>query len=206
MKNILIAVPSPIFGWSHLTTYMVDLTVYSASQFHLGYRNLQGALLPVLRDNLVLYAIQNGGDYILFIDSDMKFPRDGLEKLFNHQKDVIGVNAAIKDSEKAALGIELEPVLKEDIHGTPLDQIKTSIVEMSGVGMAFTLINLKVFDGMKQPYFYIDYGYDDQGGFHHWGEDKSFCRDIIEKGFGVWCDLELSKQIMHIGEFDYRLK
>ena len=197
MKKILIAVPSTFVMWAHLTTDLVNLVAYSAQQFELGYVNIQGALLPVARDNLILHARGLGFDYIHLIDSDMRFPANGLERLYNHQKDVIGVNAAVKGEDR--------PVLTEDDMGIPLDQIKSPIAKMSGVGMAFTLINLKVFDGLKQPFFYIDYGYDEDGNFHHWGEDKTFCRDIIEKGFSVWCDLELSKEIGHKGEFEYKL-
>lgn len=198
MKKILIAVPSTFVMWSHVTTDLVNLAVYSSQHFELGYINIQGALLPVSRDNLILYAKKLGFDFILFIDSDIKFPPDGLLRLYNHKKDVIGVNYAVKG--------EGRPVLTEDVFGDPLDKIKSSLVKMSGVGMGFTLINLKVFDGIQQPYFYIDYEYDKARNFLHWGEDKAFCRDIIKKGFSVWCDLELSDQIGHLGEFEYRLK
>ena len=159
MKKILMAVPSSFVMWSHVTTDLVNLAVFSSQYFELGYVNIQGALLPVSRDNLILYARNLGFEYILLIDSDMRFPCNGMIRLFNHHKDVIGVNAAVKDAEKAALGIELVPVLTEDIHGTPLDQIKLPIAKMAGVGMAFTLVNLKLFDGLQQPYFYICFFY-----------------------------------------------
>ena len=197
MKKILIAVPSTFVMWSHVTGDLINLAVLSSQHFELGYVNIQSALLPVSRDNLILYAKNLKFDFILFIDSDMRFPPDGLIRLFNHQKNVIGVNAVVKGENKL--------VLTEDILGTPLNQIKGPLAGMSGVGMAFTLINLKVFNKLKQPFFYIDYGYDDKGKFHHWGEDKTFCRDIIEKGYSVWCDLKLSKEIGHLGEFEYKI-
>jgi len=195
MKSILLAVPSPSHVWAKTFIDTVNLACTSCMIYQLGIVGIQGALLPISRDNCVKYAFKHGFDAILFIDSDMRFPADGLIRLIASDKDIIGVNAAVKGEDRN--------VLTHAKCGTPLYEIDSPLAEVSGIGMAFTLIKMDVFRKMSLPYFYIDYSED---GLSHWGEDMAFTGDAASLGFKVWCDLELSKEIKHIGAHEYETK
>ena len=47
----------------------------------------QGTLIFDQRNSLVRTAVEEGCDYILFIDADMRFPKNTLERLLSHNKD-----------------------------------------------------------------------------------------------------------------------
>jgi len=193
-KKILIAIPSTTHIWANVVTDLVQLVATTCTRYQLGYVNVQGALLPLSRDNCIKYALEKGFTHILFIDSDMRFPPDALIRLLDHDKDIIGCNAAKKDG--------TGPVIEKNIVGARMDAIAGNVTEVEGIGMAFTLINMEVFDKLSLPYFYIDYSED---GESTWGEDLSFCADIRTFGYEVYCDLKLSKQIGHLGEKEHRL-
>ena len=44
----------------------------------------------------------------------------------------------------------------------------------------------------------------DEVGKSTLGEDTIFCRDARKRGYRVWCDTDLTKQIAHIGESFYK--
>jgi len=59
------------------------------------------------------------------------------------------------------------------------------------------LIKTSVFESLPQPWFMED-------PIKEIGEDVHFCNLAREHGFQVFIDHDLSKDVMHIGEFEYR--
>ena len=55
-----------------------------------------GTLIFDQRNNLVKTALEIKADYLLFVDADMRFPKDTLQILMAHDKDIIGVNATTR--------------------------------------------------------------------------------------------------------------
>ena len=64
--NVLIAIPSNTHIWAHTVQDLVALVGMTSmvKEIELGFVNIQGALLPISRDNVAVYAIQNGFDFI----------------------------------------------------------------------------------------------------------------------------------------------
>jgi hypothetical protein len=56
-----------------------------------------GTLIFDQRNKLAEAALNEGADYILWIDADMRFPKQTIERLLAHDKDIVGVNATTRN-------------------------------------------------------------------------------------------------------------
>lgn len=149
-----------------------------------------GTLIPSNRITLVRAAIQNNASHILFIDSDMRFPNDTLEKLLSHNKDIIGANCRQRTQDAWTATKNLEFISSYN---------KTGLEEVDTIGMGVTLIDMNVFTSsfrkIKEPWFQTPYHTLDKKLV---GEDVYFCTIAKENGFKIWVDHDLSQDVKHI--------
>lgn len=159
---------------------------------------IKSAMLPQARRRLVSQAYLMEATHILWVDSDMKFPADALARLLNHNLAVVGVNYPQKT-------IDAKPTAyadTEDFVGPVFSGERASgIQQVSIIGLGLVLTDLRVFDAVKMPIFQFepqppDYIADS-------GEDAYFCKLLHEAGIPVHIDHDLSKEVAHIGEFEY---
>lgn len=72
----------------------VDIAGISAHSIASGIEvlviNLQGSQISHSRNNIVGTALENNVDYLMWIDSDMKLPKDTIVRLLQHKKDIVG--------------------------------------------------------------------------------------------------------------------
>lgn len=147
----------------------------------------RSSIIPDARNAIVDAAIDNGCSHILFLDSDMTFPNNVVEKLLTHSKPIVG-----------AYGVKRKLPIEKC--GKPLGDWKsTGLIEMESMGMAVTLISTEVFRKLSKPYFMWDH----ENG-KSVSEDVYFCRKARASGLKLWCDVDLSKQIGHVGSYIYR--
>jgi hypothetical protein len=141
------------------------------------------------RNMLVNAAQELNCSHILFADSDAGFPPGYVAKhLLAEDKDIIGVNAAMKRSGN--------PVRTHDVNGKELDYIRDEIAEVDTLGMHLCLIKMSVFERMTKPYFWCD-RIVDRGEVA--GEDITFCKAARQfYGFKIFCHLRLSMEIGHV--------
>jgi len=139
------------------------------------------------------YAQKYGAEYVLFIDSDMTFPKDALLKLLVRQVDIIGATYSRRTAPFHFLG----DILPEQ----PADAPK-GLLEMSRIPTGFLLIKSTVFEKLKKPYF--RFRVDEEAGVNI-GEDFDFSDRVRAAGFRIWCDPYLSKELGHIGEQSFKL-
>lgn len=142
-----------------------------------------GTYLQNLRTSLVKQAVLSGATHILFIDSDMRFPNDTVERLLKHNKDIVGANCRQRTQN--------EWTARKDDKFISSDN-KTGLEEVDTLGFGVTLIKLDVFG--EQPWFAMP--------FHEEkfiGEDVFFSHYAKEKGFKIWIDHDLSQEIKHTG-------
>lgn len=128
--------------------------------------------------------------HILFIDSDMWFPKDTIKRLLAHNKDIISV-------EYNKRTFPLEKVTK------PLtEESKTEIYKAKIMGCGIMLINLKVFRNKENPIGepWFNFGRDNQGR-HVLGEDGWFVNTAWDAGYESWVDPTI--KVGHIGEYIY---
>jgi glycosyltransferase involved in cell wall biosynthesis len=159
-----------------------------------------GTLIFDQRNNMVESALEEGADYVLFIDADMRFPKDTLERLLSHNKVIIGVNATTRSTPVKATAKTLE--IEED--GTcNWKQIssknKTGIEMADGIGCGVMLISKHTLTSMPKPWFFFELLPENK----LLGEDIYFCIKAKDAGIDTYIDHDLSQEIGHVGNYTY---
>ncbi len=155
---------------------------------------LKGTLLPQQRSTLVENAKAADASHLLWIDADMRFPKDGLLRLLAHDTAIVGANYSTRRP-------PILPTAQHAEHGhlfTTPDA--TGLVEVSHIGMGFLLTRMEVFATLSKPYFALGYSRSDDGWV---GEDVFFCRQARQAGFVTFVDQDLSKEVRHLGEVPF---
>jgi GT2 family glycosyltransferase len=167
-----------------------DIDIYTAA----------GTLIFDQRNNLVKTAIENKADYVLFIDADMRFPKDTLKILMAHNKDIIGVNATTRSEPVMPTAKTIQINENGSITWLPVYSNKMSgISKVDGIGCGVLLIRTSVFKKIERPYFYFEQLPNEK----ILGEDIYFCIKARDVGIDTWVDHNLSIGIKHIGSYVY---
>ena len=149
----------------------------------------------------VWQARKNDCSHILFVDDDMVFPNDTLEKLMSHRKEIVGVfsySRVLPLSPTVMFMDENRQYLPQDKMTEEQLQRPKELFECWAVGMGVALIDMDVFNKIVEPWFNVK---THDNGKVLLGEDAFFCARAHEVGIGVWCDPTL--EIMHLGEYAY---
>ena len=154
-----------------------------------------GTYLSNLRTLLARTAVDNGVSHVLFIDSDMKFPPDTIKRLLEDDKDIVGANCASRTYQAVTARLGGEYV---DSWG-PGHKLR----EVDSIGFGVTMIKAEVFKQLDEPWFAMPWVMDEK---KHVGEDIFFCKMAQNAGFHVWVDNELSKEVKHVGLYEYEVK
>jgi hypothetical protein len=159
-----------------------------------------GTLIFDQRNNLVKTALDIKADYLLFVDADMRFPKDTLKILMSHNKDIIGVNATTRSEPVKPTAKNFVVNEDQSVDWIPIySNAKSGIEKADGIGCGVMLVNTKVFKAMEEPYFYFEQLPNNK----LLGEDIYFCIKAKDAGFDTWVDHDLSKGIRHIGQYVY---
>jgi len=159
--------------------------------------NIQGTLIVNQRTDLAKQAIAMGATHILYLDDDMRFPADTLDRLLAHNKAIVAANYATRK-------FPIQPVAfanDEDLTRVHTNPDSTGLESVSSVGMGVMLVKSEVFDKIGLPYFMIGFSMKNQ---EFTGEDIFFCRKARAAGFDVYVDHDLSKEVKHTGTLDFQ--
>ena len=176
---------------------LAQMFQHTPHEFHLNFR--KGTYVQEMRNDCLKEARVVNADYLFFVDTDMIFPEDGLNKLLAHGKDVVGgmynmkslplvttIKFAKEDGERMFLA---EEDLPESL------EIPDKLFRVYGLPTGFMLIKLSAIKELENPF---DFGRDEKGII---GEDIGFCIRCKEIGISVWCDPTI--KIGHIGQYVY---
>lgn len=152
------------------------------------------------RNAAVEAAKQNKSSHLMFIDNDMVFPPSGIQRLIDHDKDIVGgmYNARpAPDGELISTVKMINPAKDPNAGKTYLTPFPAQIFKCYGLGTGFMLINMEVFNVLEKPYFVS--GEDANG--EAFTEDIYFCGKAGEAGIDVWCSPTI--KIGHIGTKEF---
>jgi hypothetical protein len=131
--------------------------------------------IDFMRERLVESAIKQNADFILFLDTDMDFPPDIINKMLGHFKTYENIEAitGLYTWKQPPFMPHVYPKLTENGKFTigalfPLDKP----FDVEGAGMGCVMIKKQVFDRTPQPWFKMELG--DKG--ISVGEDLYFFR------------------------------
>lgn len=158
----------------------------------------KGTLLPSQREDLVRQAIDLDMTHILWLDSDMRFPKNLLHKLLLHQQPIVALNYTTRRLPVAPVAVPLDETAGERLF---LEPGQTGLVPVFSVGMGAMLVDLDVYKALPEPWFILGYS-PDSGKFQ--SEDVYFCLQARQAGLDVLVDVGLSQEVSHIGEWEYR--
>lgn len=192
--NILIAVPSmdsvpAVFAQS---LAMLKKVGNCAVAFQVG------SLVYESRNDLAKYAVQSEADYVLWLDSDMMFEPELLEKMMatlqEHDLDILsGIYYRRRNPFSPVLMKKLSIAENnfceyENFNAYPED----GIFEVEGIGFGCVLIKSDVLMDIKATYN------DWFSPFGRVGEDLSFCWRARQTGHKIFADPSI--QLGHCGQ------
>jgi len=154
---------------------------------------VRGTLIGPQRDTIVERAMEVDATHILWLDSDMRFPKNALEVLLKHDKDIVGTNYCKR------LPPFVPTATAEGMQFHTFDD-SSGLVPVDSLGMGCILTKVSVFRDMKQPIFPI--GWDEELK-RYIGEDVAFQRKARLAGLTIYCDQDLSKMVSHVGTMEF---
>jgi hypothetical protein len=200
--RVAVAVPSgdlvPM-GFAFDLAQMVGATIAARPDIDIRLTNVQGTTIHASRKSLVEMAIKNDCTHILFIDSDMRFPRHSLSRLLHHNLPIVAANYVTRRSPTLPVSF------KDDSHTISsrvyTEPGETGLEEIAATGLGMCLIDLDVFRAMEQPWF--SFAWNENHDVI--GEDVWFFRKARELGLPVMLDHGLSQSIKHVGIHLYEM-
>jgi GT2 family glycosyltransferase len=202
-KKVAICIPSR--GEMEIGTAF-DLAVMCAydsrnREGHQAIYTVSGTLIFDQREKLAAEALKEGADYILWIDADMRFPKNTIEVLLKHDKPIVGVNATTRTAPVRPTAKNLEIDFEKSVnHWLPIvSKDKTHVEEVTAIGCGVMLVKREVFEKTPRPWFWFE----QIPGGKLLGEDVYFCVKAKDAGFDTYLDHNLSNSIGHVGSYTY---
>lgn len=197
----LIAIPCGDSCPTDFLRSLLSLEIVGETQFTFA----QGSLVYDARNKLCSIALDGGFDRVLWLDSDMVFPRDLMRRFSAHldagKEMVCGAYASRK--------LPIQPVVYEDFgfhdatpwpepYTTPVKQpLSAEIFRVAGCGFGAVMVTVDLIRRVRDQF---GLPFSPAAGF---GEDLSFCLRAREAGAEIWCDPGV--ELGHIGVAYYRL-
>jgi hypothetical protein len=194
-SHVAICIPS---GDMVHTDFMLSLIHVMQKARMTGFRisvvNSKASIVAIGRNLAVKAGRETRAEWLLFLDSDMIFPAETIERLISHGRDVVGATYPRKILPLAFIGNRLD--------GVPFSLADKGVIEATRLPAGCLLIKRDIFDRMQEPFFRC--GYDEKSG-EILGEDFWFSDRVRALGYSLWCDMELSLHVEHIGSYRFNL-
>ncbi len=208
MARIMLGLP--VGGGFHAP--MVESLVAMLSQNPGGHRFdvqiLTGeSLISRARNKLAALLAESDCDSLMMIDSDLSFPVDGVDRLYQHGKAIVGATyprkmfplellvAAEKDQPPLARGLAKVRYLP-----TGFLLIRREVFEQLADESLRYIEFLKTYMGFFNPILIRD----SEGTPVHLGEDWAFGERARSRGIETYCDFDL--QLVHHGRYVYSMR
>lgn len=183
-----------------------DLAVMCAydSRFRIGHQSIYtvaGTLIFDQRNKLAEEALKEGADYILWIDADMRFPKNTIETLIKNDKPIVGVNATTRTSPVKPTAKNLTIDFENKVnHWIPVvSKNKTGLEKITAIGCGVMMVKREVFENTPKPWFWFE----QIPGDKLLGEDVYFCVKAQDAGYDTYVNHDLSNMIGHVGSYTY---
>lgn len=182
IKKLCVGIPNLGSIRTNTVECLVGVLFTTGCDFHLVMP--YGCYIDENRNIAAKEALEIGASHLMFIDSDMVFPDNGIATLASRDKRVIGVNYNLRK-----LPLQRAWII-------PGEDTRTSPFKCDALPTGFMLIQTDVFKELSTPWFLCEYAHEKGEG-----EDIYFCRKARAKGIDVWCDPTF--KVHHIGDYLY---
>jgi hypothetical protein len=154
----------------------------SATYIHMG------------REYFLEDSIRQGATHVLWLDTDMSFPRETAVLLAMHDQPMVGCNYLTRH------GNNSWTAMTDDGTRIPTTPESKGLEAVDAMGFGVVLMRTDLVVGFTRPRF--RHGLNAHDG--DVGEDIMFCRSVRAAGHQIYIDHDLSKGIGHIGQYNYR--
>lgn len=193
--KVLIAMCCGDMVHSDFTFSLAQMYGYSLSQgITCGINIVKSSLIEVSRNIAVDQMLENGCSHILFIDSDMAFGTQALQRLLSHKVPIVGVTYSTR--------MPKFMLTHKNEDDTRVLQQQSGIYEVKGLGGGLLLVEREVFDASPRPWFQMNWL--DNKTIH--GEDLYFCEQARSQGYQIMLDVDLSRNVRHCGQHFYSIE
>lgn len=168
---------------------------------HIGICRVGTTLIEMGRIRQVVEALKHNSAHILFLDSDMRFPPDTLQRLLHWNKAIVGCTYSQRKSPRALTHEALD-------RSTTIDMNAGELQEVRSLGFGCILVRADVVRAIPRPWFQVELSteLDATGAEKHRSEDRTFCDKARAAGFPIHCDMVLSRELEHLGTFGFKLE
>jgi hypothetical protein len=155
-----------------------------------------GTLIVNQRDQLADMAMEADSTHILWLDSDMMFPPDTVQRLLAHAVPIVAGNYVTRQYPH-------KTVAYKQLHDWRSYVVNTGhqdLIKVAAVGMGCMLVHTDVIRAMHRPRFQTTWIAETND---HMGEDFYFCQEAQKLGYDVWIDDQLSMDLQHLGTVSF---
>ncbi len=196
--NIAICIPARDTVHTAFTRSLCNLTnrlVKKSINFDVHF--VMSSVICDARTQLVEIALQKNHTHILWLDTDMHFPPNVLEKLLAHSKDIVACNYSTRYTPHRPVAfLDKNNIDKRLTEGTGLHKVWA-------VGMGCMLVDIEIYKKLPPPWFDHIYNKIEK---NYSGEDVSFCDYVNNNGYEIYVDSDISSKVAHIGIGIHTLK
>jgi hypothetical protein len=229
-QRIKVAICSPSMDREHadFATALTGMMATSVTNVPVDcyYINHQNSVITDARNRLVQIALEWGAEWLLWLDSDLSFPNDTLIRLLRHNLDIVGATYCQRAHPYSVMG-HFKDGEKEDFSDV-------SLAETHYLPGGLVLVRAEVYKKIPGPWYEDYYNhetprlieavktwrdkradddllgaldkYEASNPMDRMGEDVDFCHKAALAGYEVWCDLDLTDHVTHIGQVHVRAK
>lgn len=161
---------------------------------------VKGTYIHDSRNKITKMAQDMDATHLLFIDGDMYFEPEEIDKLFEVDKDVVGCHYNGRSFPLISTIIPVDP--QGSKIRNPEFQMPDKPFKVYAAATGFMLIKMEVFDKLKMPYFFCEWvGDKNKNVIDQIGDDVYFCDRVGKAGMEVW--VQPSVKMLHIGAYMY---
>lgn len=190
------------FGYSlaQMCVYCASALFFEGESREVIFIDKRTTNLPRSRQECLEDALMQDCTHALFIDTDQEFPMDTAHRLLRWKKHIVACNIPLKviPSFPTARQRSASPFGVPVYSNGPSN--KVGLEKVWRVGAGIMLIDLSILKTIDKPWFEIRYS-DKHAQFV--GEDWYFVKKVEDAGFETYIDHELSRFIVHVGDFRY---
>jgi hypothetical protein len=196
--------PFPEFVGSLLRNFVMSSSFLAKEGYVIAYADTVGMQRHTARNDLVgefLKLSKDPNDCILFLDSDMAFPKGFIEQLIRHNKPVVGgfYVKRLNPGFPLVLDYSHQSDDGEPMFVPNLSLEQPFLVKCDATGMGCLLIQKRVFTHLKYPYFHHN------PPFHNASEEMAFFWQLYNKGIPCFVDTGLDCGHAYINFYGYQM-
>lgn len=198
IEKVMIAVPCGDMvasGFAQDLATLYAYTTYARPDADLSLFFLRGTYLPRARAKLAQTAVDRCASHILWLDADMRFPKDTLIRLLGQDRPIVAANYSTRMAPIIPTAANADG--REVFVHTPGE-----LMDVAHCGMGCMLTTVQVFLDIGKPWFAVGYS---EKADDYAGEDIYFCQKARRHGHRVFVDPVLSEQVRHTGAMDFTM-